>query len=248
MASLLDLIIEKMLAPNDVEKKEFEQVILDPLTTIARISSLQFRPQDTKLTFSQHSLTFDLPTNPPILQGIKRRWSKNRSSKNDIALLKQTILLFIKLYNPFDSMLEMFANGAIKGLTQLKKCYTVKKSDDLIIHCIEFYITILQNAIDSNKEESKEQEEQEEKEESKEQEETEETELKEEIEDKETRQEKVFKNLWSESKKLLIHGLLTEIQKQYEEKGQYKETIEALDILLLATDKSLEQELSGKVV
>jgi hypothetical protein len=121
-------------------------VVLDPLTTIIRIYSLSFRPQDTKLTFSPFSISFDYPTSPYYIQGARRKYSRKRSSRNDITLLKKSIEQFINSYNLNHKQLRMFAEGSIKGLTKFHKCYS-SRPEDPIVHCVEFYIAILQNAL-----------------------------------------------------------------------------------------------------
>ena len=273
MNTVKKLLFEKKSGndENSLEQNSLEQIIitLDPLTTIIRISSLQFRPQETKLTFSPYSVIFDLPTNPPILQGIKRFFSGrsgHRSSKNDISLLKNTILQFIKLYDLSDPVIQFFAKGGIKGLEQLNKCYKIRNPSDLSVHCVEYYIKIIQeeinrvvvsnqNSLDEEKEKIENEEKREEKdEEEKMEEELEDEKIEEKIKEKgegeeklerkdeaSAAQEQLFKSLWTESKKNLIHNLLTEIENEKDKKSIVVEKmVEALDIILLANDRILE--------
>ena len=130
------------------------KIILDPLTTIIRIASLRFRPQDTKLTFSPYSITFDYPTTPSILQGAKRRWSVHRPSKNDITILKDIIILFIGENDLSEPITKKFAEEGAKGLQKLASCYKKRPEGRPIVDCIEFYITILRTGLSGFAEEA----------------------------------------------------------------------------------------------
>lgn len=151
---------------------------LDFLTTIIKLHTLKFRPLGTKLSFSNDSISFDLPTSPICIQGAKRRYSKKRSSRNDVTILKRCIENFIKHCNLNHKQLNSFAQGCIAGLRQLYKVYetncrdsekrvsmeididsksTLDITPEPVLHCIEFYISILEKALDSapDKSESK---------------------------------------------------------------------------------------------
>lgn len=79
------------------EDDEDDTIILDPLTTIMRLATLHLRPQGTKLSFTKHSMLFDLPTTPIHWQGIWRTisfFSGIHSCRNDLSVLKNSILAF----------------------------------------------------------------------------------------------------------------------------------------------------------
>ena len=138
---------------DDDDKDEASNIVtLDPLTTIMRLATLHLRPKGTKLSFTKYSMLFDLPTVPIHWQGIWRTissFSGIHSCRNDIAVLKNTILAFRTNSNNTSNTDDTttvrhakFTSAAIKGLTKLKQCYD-ESPDDPIVHCIEFYIALL---------------------------------------------------------------------------------------------------------
>lgn len=150
------------------DDEEDDTVTLDPLTTIMRLATLHLRPKGTKLSFTKHSMLFDLPTTPIHWQGIWRTissFSGIHSCRNDLSVLKNTILSFrtsaqdmvignsssnsntsTSSINSSNDTIAVrhskFTSAAIKGLTKLKQCYD-ESPDDPIVHCIEFYIALL---------------------------------------------------------------------------------------------------------
>ena len=103
-----------------------EKWICDPLTTIIRLYTLQYRPSETKLDFSFGTMNFDLPTpSIPFLQWFYRRLK--RVGKDDIIVLKETINQFLKIYNLNLPQIRAFAIGAIKGLEKLYNVIRLEK-------------------------------------------------------------------------------------------------------------------------
>lgn len=134
-----------------------EPIVLHPLTTILRLYSLYFHPFETKLTFYHYGIRFDRPNQ---LQGSIRTISQlvhgEKACRNDVTLLKNIIEEFIRDYDiNEDEEIKIFAMGAIKGLEKLRNCYFKNDPNTPIVHCLEFYIKILQEAIISPKTENK---------------------------------------------------------------------------------------------
>lgn len=133
--------------PFNMISKPCEKWICDPLTTIIRLYTLQYRPPETKLDFSFGAMAFDLPTpNAPILQWIFRRLKG--VGKDDLIILKEPVNQFLKIYNLQLLQLKTFARGAIKGLEKLHICYQTQKNVP-ILDCIEYYIALITKSLES---------------------------------------------------------------------------------------------------
>ena len=121
---------------------------LDPLTTIIRLYTLHFRPEETKLSFENFSVVFDYPKkifdDLIQLQGANR--TMKRSSGKDLTMLKIVIEDFVKTYNMRNKQIKYFVNGCILGLKRLQKCYDKNLAGKPVAHSIELYIKILEGA------------------------------------------------------------------------------------------------------
>lgn len=226
-------------------------IVLDPLTTIMRLATLHLRPKGTKLSFTKHSMLFDLPTTPIHWQGIWRTisfFSGIHSCRNDLSVLKNAILAFRRIDINDSTNTSIVSNGdtaavrhakfttaAIKGLTKLKQCYD-EIPNDPIVHCIEFYIALLKEPPLSPMLTSFSSDET-----------LKSLENKDDDDNKESKDAKPL-SLWSESKEVLIYRLLIEAENQDDEKNYLTVStlINSIDLLLVDADREFERAVKKK--
>lgn len=116
--------------------KPSEEILLDPLTTIFRLSILSFKDPGTKLSIKDNQIQHQSYN---VLQGILR-WSKG-DTKEILGNLHKPICLYLTKYTetPCDKILS---NYAILGMKKLKDTY---KKYNLIEHSLQHYIKLLEN-------------------------------------------------------------------------------------------------------
>lgn len=254
---------------NNANDDDDETIILDPLTTIMRLATLHLRPKGTKLSFTKHSMLFDLPTTPVHWQGIWRTLaslSGIHSCRNDLSVLKNAILSFRTQLSTSSNIAvgdvddkttvrhAKFTTAAIKGLTQLKQCYD-EISNDPIVHCIEFYIALLKEpprspmlvSLTSPSSSSMSSLSISSDSEPIENEETKEDDEKKEDDEITSSCNNESCKLWSESKEVLIYSLLIEAENQDEQKNYttVHTLINSIDLLLADADRELERALKN---
>jgi hypothetical protein len=123
--------------------------MLDPLSTIIRLAIIAYKPLGTKLCISNNKLYIQ---NPSLIQGTIR--TINGSHKNDIQYLKDPIE---RACNTFlsskknDNILWIFFK-AKEGLLMLKDTYG---EWPIIIHCLDLYVKLIENAIKGEDEQNK---------------------------------------------------------------------------------------------
>lgn len=139
-----DMLVNMFPKGNMSGLKECDEYHLDPFSTMIRLYILSRLPEFTKLGFSQFTITFDKPS---ILQYTIRRLK--RSKKDDIAILKPTIIKFLRNYNLQHPYIRSIAEGSIKGLKKLQLCYSTTK-DRPISDCIDYYIRLVKDGLAGN--------------------------------------------------------------------------------------------------
>lgn len=227
---------------NFISSPPFPGILLDPMTTLIRLYSLLFRPKDTKLTFEPFSITFDYPTIPSYLQGGKRKFSGKRSSRNDITLLKKSIEIFLSKYNVKNTKLRIFIDGAIRGLKKFHLCYS-SQPEDPIVHCVEFYISMLQNSLLSENDAIADADADADCHAASVEEDASTEEVKNVNLLYTSDLDQIFQDLWSTSQVDLVAALLNEIEKQYEQNNtrDIEPLLTSLDSILSSKDKKLEE-------
>lgn len=132
-------------------------ILLDPLTTVLRLSILKYKPDCTKLGVANNKLTFYEPT---IYQGISRWWSGD--SRTDIQYLYLPILYFSCIRHGYVSsifdrssnkqeVLNRINEMAIEGLKTLRNIYNRQHTKiDMVTNCIDSYIHILSVSDDNS--------------------------------------------------------------------------------------------------
>jgi len=115
--------------------------LLDPLTTIIKISLLAYKPIGTKLTIYDHKIVFD---NPEIIQGVYR-WGRG-VKREDLHRLCHPMEKLIEWY-PLDDQeyLKLILEEGIKGFNLLKTTYENKDklNSNLVVHTLKHYINSL---------------------------------------------------------------------------------------------------------
>lgn len=111
--------------------------ILDPLTTVIRLSILSFKQIGTKISINLNKIEYQEPN---ILQGTFR-WS-NGDKRSDLHNLCNPLKICRTKYNPDnDERILNIYNKAITGLKNLQSLYD--ENSDSTSHALSHYINIL---------------------------------------------------------------------------------------------------------
>jgi hypothetical protein len=131
--------------------------ILDPVSTVIRISLLHYKPKGTKISICNNSIKYQEPS---FIQGAIR-WL-NGDNRNDIHNLKYPFSLFVKWYcneiNDIHQLSEKDMNFLLEvcnvGLYALKNNY--ENNGDIICDSLQHYSDILSSNVSLNNREENE--------------------------------------------------------------------------------------------
>lgn len=133
--------------------------MLEAITAMARIATLAFYPDGTKVAFRNHNIVLCPPSvvygysliPTKILQGIDRYW--NSDSRDDLHIFNHTIKNYIDLYvEPYkrkdktthDNLINL-AKYTCVGLIKLQKTYSEEHCNATLV--IQLYINVLRDLI-----------------------------------------------------------------------------------------------------
>jgi len=139
-------IINAVLFPPD------GSTLLDPLTTIIKISLLNFKPIGTKLGFNEHSVYLQ---EPEFFQGALR-WSYGQK-REDLHRIGHPIEKFEEWYG-LDKYTKKILEYCLEGLKKLKNTYesSSKVGSNLVVHTIKHYSNTIKEMIMKEESEIKE--------------------------------------------------------------------------------------------
>ena len=133
MSNWFDRFIEKWVG-DTLQKKT---MILDPLTTMFRLSMLSFKPLGTKLSVYKNTMNY---VEPGAFQGVYR-WTFGEG-RDDLHNIYRHIQKFLNWYSREDETISKLIDFSIQGLQKLSESYT---QDSIIHHSIKLYILMLEN-------------------------------------------------------------------------------------------------------
>jgi len=117
--------------------------ILDPMTTIFRLSLLNFKPEGTKISIDSNHI---ISQEPGILQSITRYY--NGDQRTDLHKLNNPIKKSLEWYSSSeDGNYSFIFEIACKGMEKLQKQYDV----GLVKVSLDHYITLIENTLQSQK-------------------------------------------------------------------------------------------------
>lgn len=114
--------------------------ILEPFCCMIKLSLLYYKPDKTKISITNNSITYQEPN---IIQSALR-W-KNGDKREHIYNLYNPIQKFLLWFDLKDEKIIYIINRAIKGLEKLLICYNT--DDSVTVHSIKYYIDLLQGAL-----------------------------------------------------------------------------------------------------
>lgn len=119
-----------------------DDMLLEPLSIIIKLSILSFKPVGTKLSIQNNTLIIDESN---IIQGLKR--IIKRSRREDISLLFKPIKRALIIYPPTDDneKLIYIYKRVLLGLENLKKSYVEPSTLHL---SIDLYINIISKTLE----------------------------------------------------------------------------------------------------
>ncbi len=114
--------------------------LMEPLTTMIRLAILHYKPEGTKISIHSNKIVYQAPT---LLQGTIR-WS-NGDKRNDLHNLYLPISIACEMYQPQENreICNIFEH-TVQGLINLQKSYTRNSESNLVGHCLNHYIDIIQ--------------------------------------------------------------------------------------------------------
>ena len=116
--------------------------ILDPLSTIIKLAIISKKPIGCKISIKNNIMTIQ---QVGIFQGIVRYYLND--TKNDIHYMLNAIEHACKIYiNKYNKINNLFKSG-ISGLQILIETY---KEFPIIVHCLNYYISIINNYLGTN--------------------------------------------------------------------------------------------------
>lgn len=124
---------------NDKNKSQ----VLDPLSSLIRLTLLNYKPIGTKLSFYNNTIYFQ---EPDFLQSAKR-WSSG-DNRNQIHNLYNPIFKIHQWYDIKQPQFVFILQKTKSGLQNLIQCYTNDSST--IAHSINYYIETIDNILDDN--------------------------------------------------------------------------------------------------
>jgi hypothetical protein len=133
MSKWLERFVEKWMG----DKLQKRTMILDPLTTLFRLSMLSFKPIGTKLSVYKNTMGY---IEPGALQGVYR-WTFGEG-RDDLHNIYRPIQKFLHWYTREDKNISKLINFSIVGLNTLSESYT---EDSIIHHSIKLYTLMLEN-------------------------------------------------------------------------------------------------------
>jgi len=121
--------------------------LLDPLSSIIRLSVLSFKPNGTKISINSNKISYQSPN---IIQG-SIRWG-NGDTRDDLHNLCEPIEKAIEWYNVNNICINQIFQYALEGLVKLRKVYKSEdQSSNLVCHSLSYYINILTKILEKSK-------------------------------------------------------------------------------------------------
>lgn len=120
-----------------------EGQILEPLSSIIRLSMLHLKDKGTKLQIVNNSIKFDTPN---FLQG-PNRWI-NGDTRSDLHNLSNPLQISIEWYSPSQSEdLKFIYQQSLEGLNVLGNSYDIDNVSSLIANTIQHYKILINTAL-----------------------------------------------------------------------------------------------------
>ena len=120
--------------------------LLDPLTSIIRLSVLSFKPNGTKISINTNKISYQTPN---LIQG-SLRWG-NGDTRDDLHNLCEPIEKAIEWYNVNNNYINNIFKYALDGLVKLRDVYkSVDQSSNLVCHSLSYYINIMAKILEKS--------------------------------------------------------------------------------------------------
>ena len=115
------------------------QMLMDPLSTLARLAIYSEKPSGTKMSISDYTITFN---DVQALQGTIRKI--NGDQRDDLHYLYQPIMMACRWYS-HRSDLRLVFDMALRGLNKLEKLY---QDSPVIGQCLTLYEKTIHKALE----------------------------------------------------------------------------------------------------
>ena len=119
-----------------------ENIIIDPLSCLIKLSILSLYPEGTKICISNNSIGY---CNPNLLQGSIR--FINGDAREDLHNLFKPIQKSITWFSKepkYSQKINILYQMCVEGLIKLKKCYD---NNSTIQHSIDYYVSYINENI-----------------------------------------------------------------------------------------------------
>ena len=115
------------------------QMLMDPLSTLARLAIFSEKPSGTKMSISDYTITFH---DVQALQGTIRKL--NGDQRDDLHYLYQPIMMACRWYSHQSELRPVF-EMALRGLNKLEKLY---QDSPVIGQCLTLYEKTIYKALE----------------------------------------------------------------------------------------------------
>lgn len=199
----------KYFSQNKKNKKNSINYTIEPLSCIIRLAILSFRKNGTKISISNNRIHLQ---EPHVLQGTTR-WASG-DTRTDLSYLLYPIKKATEWYMESNENIDILFQRAIMGLQKLKESYN--KELNIVCHSIDLYISIINESLKDKT-----------------------TALEELIEDIDQDKKILYlklKELWNKDQINLIIQLLSQMEKDSDNKKNY---ISAIDNILTIIEEKM---------
>ena len=118
---------------NQIRQKKSDIELLDPVSTVFKLSLLKYKPSGTKISIKNSIIYYQ---EPYFFQGISRWISGDR--RDDLYKLYGPLRMFIQWYSKYNEF-DILLNTLKDGIEKLQITY---KNHQLLIHTLDHYKTI----------------------------------------------------------------------------------------------------------
>jgi hypothetical protein len=122
-----------------------KNLILEPLSTVLKVSLLKYKPTGTKISISDNAISYNSPS---TMQGFLRNWRGD--NREDLHNICNPLTQALRWYPKEEPLYAFLYELCVQGLRKLKEVY---EDNSTIHHTIQHYIGLIED--DSETDDSK---------------------------------------------------------------------------------------------
>lgn len=122
-----------------------KNLILEPLSTVLKLSLIKYKPKGTKISISENAITYNSPS---TMQGVLRNWRGD--NREDLHNICNPLTQALRWYPKEEPLYAFMYELCVQGLRALKEVY---EENSTIHHTLQHYIGLIHE--DSEMDDSK---------------------------------------------------------------------------------------------